>query len=121
MKKACDRAEVRGITSPYQKDPAAYLTLAAASLIKNDGMGSGKTLLTGFPRRPPSLESPAGRCHKTVVTRVLCFWEARNVKKGGDLMGGGNHRSDDMPGAGLVSTNPSDRMIRDASDKTTAE
>ncbi|CAN7013958.1 unnamed protein product, partial [Brassica rapa subsp. trilocularis] len=29
----------------------------------------------------------AGRCHKTVVTRVLCFWEARNVKKGGDLMG----------------------------------
>ncbi|CAN6871106.1 unnamed protein product [Brassica oleracea var. botrytis] len=33
----------------------------------------------------------------------------------------GNHRSDDMPGAGLVSTNPSDRMIRDASDKTTAE
>lgn len=47
MKKACDRAEVRGITSPYQKDPAAYLTLAAASLIKNDGMGSGKTLLTG--------------------------------------------------------------------------
>ncbi|KAF2537343.1 hypothetical protein F2Q68_00021552 [Brassica cretica] len=95
----------------------------------------------GFPRRPPSLESPAayylsntpvltmtipqvlsgdlkaGRCRKTVVTRVLRFWEARNVKKGG----GGNHRSDDMPGAGLVSTNPSDRMIRDASDKTTAE
>ncbi|WZZ89215.1 hypothetical protein YC2023_117794 [Brassica napus] len=63
----------------------------------------------------------AGQCRKTVVTRVLRFWEARNVKKGGDLMGGGNHRSDDMPGAGLVSTNPSDRMIRDASDKTTAE
>ncbi|CAF1756624.1 unnamed protein product [Brassica napus] len=38
-----------------------------------------------------------------------------------DEMRGGNHRSDDMPGAGLVSTNPSDRMIRDASDKTTAE
>ncbi|WZZ71081.1 hypothetical protein YC2023_082451 [Brassica napus] len=37
------------------------------------------------------------------------------------VQGGGNHRSDDMPGAGLVSTNPSDRMIRDASDKTTAE
>ncbi|KAG2275407.1 hypothetical protein Bca52824_057962 [Brassica carinata] len=46
-----------------------------------------------FPRRPPSLESPAayylsgdlkaGRCRKTVVTRVLRFWEARNVKKGG--------------------------------------
>ncbi|WZZ74991.1 hypothetical protein YC2023_086361 [Brassica napus] len=34
--------------------------------------------------------------------------------------GGGNHGGDDMPGAGLVSTNPSDRMIRDASDKTTA-
>ncbi|WZZ71082.1 hypothetical protein YC2023_082452 [Brassica napus] len=29
----------------------------------------------------------AGRCRKTVVTRVLRFWEARNVKKGGDLKG----------------------------------
>ncbi|CAF2069289.1 unnamed protein product [Brassica oleracea var. botrytis] len=36
------------------------------------------------------------------------------------FQGGGNHGGDDMPGAGLVSTNPSDRMIRDASDKTTA-
>ncbi|CDY10834.1 BnaC01g14490D [Brassica napus] len=26
-------------------------------------------------------------CSQTVVARLLCFGEARNVKKGGDLMG----------------------------------
>lgn len=28
-----------------------------------------------------------GRHKKTIVTRRLRFWEARNVKKGGELMG----------------------------------
>ena len=32
-------------------------------------------------------ELKAGRRRKTVVTHVLRSWEARNVKKGGDLMG----------------------------------
>ncbi|KAG5394849.1 hypothetical protein IGI04_024812 [Brassica rapa subsp. trilocularis] len=32
-------------------------------------------------------ELKAGRCRKTVVAHVLRSWEARNVKKGGDLMG----------------------------------
>ncbi|CAN7138300.1 unnamed protein product [Brassica rapa subsp. narinosa] len=31
-------------------------------------------------------ELKAGRCRKTVVAHVLRSWEARNVKKGGDLM-----------------------------------
>ncbi|CAH8357024.1 unnamed protein product [Eruca vesicaria subsp. sativa] len=28
-----------------------------------------------------------GRCAQIVVTRLLCFWKARNAKKGGELMG----------------------------------
>lgn len=28
-----------------------------------------------------------GSCKETVGTRLLCFSEARNVKKGGELMG----------------------------------
>ncbi|CAG7865828.1 unnamed protein product [Brassica rapa] len=31
----------------------------------------------------------AGRCTNTVVVHLLRFREARNVKKGGELMGGG--------------------------------
>ncbi|CAN7023313.1 unnamed protein product, partial [Brassica rapa subsp. trilocularis] len=28
-----------------------------------------------------------GRCARIVVTRLLLFWEARNAKKGGELIG----------------------------------
>lgn len=33
------------------------------------------------------IELKAGRCAKEVEVRLLLFWEARNVKKGGELMG----------------------------------
>ncbi|KAH0867520.1 LOW QUALITY PROTEIN: hypothetical protein HID58_074542 [Brassica napus] len=32
-------------------------------------------------------ESKADRCGETIVTKLLHLWEARNVNKGGDLIG----------------------------------
>nr|VDD41852.1 unnamed protein product [Brassica oleracea] len=52
-------------------------------------------LLTDFPTDfyhllPSSQELPEvkpGRCKQTVHTKLLQFWESRNVKKGGEMMG----------------------------------
>ncbi|CAN6884132.1 unnamed protein product [Brassica oleracea] len=33
------------------------------------------------------LEVKPGRCKQTVHTKLLQFWESRNVKKGGEMMG----------------------------------
>ncbi|CAN6906055.1 unnamed protein product [Brassica oleracea] len=33
------------------------------------------------------LKLRADRCGETIVTKLLHFWEARNVNKGGDLIG----------------------------------
>ncbi|KAG2312571.1 hypothetical protein Bca52824_024128 [Brassica carinata] len=36
-----------------------------------------------------SIISKSGCCSQTMVMRILCFGEASNVKKGGELMGVG--------------------------------
>ncbi|KAF3584251.1 hypothetical protein F2Q69_00028284 [Brassica cretica] len=85
-------------------DKDSYLLLANTSYNNGDLSspserfevcnGSHCFVFNSISHRPSSTilkvlsgELKAGRRRKTVVTHVLRSWEARNVKKGGDLMG----------------------------------